>query len=121
MGFDGLRRVRWRNVGRAAGAIALVAAVVAWPRLTPPAPEVPGSEPRPLVEAPSAGPREGAGAPRERAGREEQTRRGGRRPRGASPPERPRGGRAGGGRRPRGAQGGGGAGGGVLPAGRNTS
>src|SRR4051794_24700803 len=79
MGFDGLRRVRWGNVGRAAGAVALVAAVVAWPRLTPPAPQVPGSEPRPLVEAPPAGLREGAVAPRERAGR-----------RAATPPKRPR-------------------------------
>jgi hypothetical protein len=49
MGFDVLRRVRWRNVGRVVGAVALVAAVVAWPRLTAPAPRVPGSQPVPLV------------------------------------------------------------------------
>jgi hypothetical protein len=49
MGFDVLRRVRWRNAGRVVGAVALVAAVVAWPRLTAPAPRVPGSQPVPLV------------------------------------------------------------------------
>jgi len=44
MEFDLLRRVRWRNLGRAAAAVALVGAVVAWPRLTPPEPQLPGSE-----------------------------------------------------------------------------
>ena len=34
-------RVRWGNVGRAAGVVALVALVVAWPRLGAPAVKLP--------------------------------------------------------------------------------
>ena len=41
MGSDVLRRVRWRNVGRACGAVLVVAALVAWPRLDPAAPRLP--------------------------------------------------------------------------------
>ena len=51
MGSDLLRRVRWRNVARAAvGGGRRGRAVVAWPRLTPPAPRLPGPAARPLVE-----------------------------------------------------------------------
>src|SRR6185503_5088049 len=87
MEFDLLRRVRWRNLGRAAAAVALVGAVVAWPRLTPPEPQVPGSEPRPLVEGPPPAPRERMAARRER---EERPRRDpvGRRKRRVAPPKR---------------------------------
>jgi hypothetical protein len=46
----GLReRVRWGNVGRALGLVALVALVVAWPALAPEAPVVPGREAVPVV------------------------------------------------------------------------
>jgi hypothetical protein len=72
MGFEGLRRVRWGNVGRAVGAVALVAAVVAWPRLTSPAPRAPGGAVTPLAQ-----PRpetRGEGSRRERAGRRERAR-----------------------------------------------
>ena len=48
MGLDLLRRIRWGNVGRLAGAAALVAAVVAWPRLAPPEPALPERAARPL-------------------------------------------------------------------------
>jgi hypothetical protein len=48
MGPDVLRRIRWGNVGRLAGAAALLAAVVAWPRLAPPDPAMPGNAARPL-------------------------------------------------------------------------
>jgi len=66
MGFAVLRRVRWRNVGRTVGTVALVAAVVAWPRLQRPAPQVPGSEATPLA-TPRAAPRaEEVPSPRER-------------------------------------------------------
>jgi hypothetical protein len=71
MALDVLRRVRWGNVARAAGAVALVAAVVAWPRLTPPAPVVPGPEARPLVE----------GAEKRGVGRRDRVRRRDREPR----------------------------------------
>ena len=43
------RRVRWENVLRAAGASLLVAVLVAWPRLAPPEPRLPGAEPAPLA------------------------------------------------------------------------
>jgi hypothetical protein len=56
MGSDVLRRVRWGNVARAVGVVVVVAAVVAWPRLTPPQPAVPGPEARPLVTDPPHGP-----------------------------------------------------------------
>jgi hypothetical protein len=55
MGSDVLRRVRWGNVARAVGVVVVVAAVVAWPRLTPPQPMVPGPEARPLVTDPPQG------------------------------------------------------------------
>ena len=48
MGPDVLRRIRWGNVGRLAGAATLLAAVVAWPRLAPPDPALPGNAARPL-------------------------------------------------------------------------
>ena len=43
------RRLRWGNVARTAGAVAVVAAVVAWPRLAPPDPAMPGNEAAPLA------------------------------------------------------------------------
>ena len=46
------RRVRWNNVLRAAAAALIVVLVVAWPRLAPPAPPVPGPA-VPLGEAPA--------------------------------------------------------------------
>jgi hypothetical protein len=71
MGSDVLRRVRWGNVARAVGVVVVVAAVVAWPRLTPPQPMVPGPEARPLVTDPPQGadPRPDLGRPESRAGR----------------------------------------------------
>jgi hypothetical protein len=53
----GLReRVRWGNVGRALGLVALVALVAAWPALAPDAPVVPAREAVPVVPAPGATP-----------------------------------------------------------------
>jgi hypothetical protein len=43
------RRVRWNNVGRAAGAALIVGLVVAWPRLAPPVPSLPGPQAAPLA------------------------------------------------------------------------
>ena len=43
------RRLRWGNVARTAGAVAVVAVVVAWPRLAPPDPAMPGNEAAPLA------------------------------------------------------------------------
>jgi hypothetical protein len=43
MGSELLRRVRWGNVVRAAVAVGLVGAVIAWPRLAPPEPRLPAS------------------------------------------------------------------------------
>ena len=43
------RRLRWGNVARTAAAVAVVAAVVAWPRLAPPDPAMPGNEAAPLA------------------------------------------------------------------------
>jgi hypothetical protein len=48
MGPDLLRRIRWGNVGRLAGALAVIAAVAAWPRLAPPQPALPDEVARPL-------------------------------------------------------------------------
>src|SRR5688500_10375276 len=48
MGPDLLRRIRWGNVGRLAGALAVAAAVAAWPRLAPPQPALPDEVARPL-------------------------------------------------------------------------
>ncbi len=42
-------RVRWGNVGRAAAVLAVLALAVAWPRLAPPAPQLPADEARPLA------------------------------------------------------------------------
>src|SRR5262245_10183071 len=53
MRSDVLRRVRWGNVARAFAVVAVVGTIVAWPRLTPPAPAVPEREVRPLVEPPA--------------------------------------------------------------------
>jgi hypothetical protein len=61
------RRVRWENVVRAAGAGLLVAVVVAWPRLAPPEPALPGAGPAPLVEA-EPSPAVPAGTPPPRRG-----------------------------------------------------
>jgi hypothetical protein len=49
MGSELLRRVRWKNVARAGVVVAVVAAVVAWPRLSPPAPRLPDRAARPLA------------------------------------------------------------------------
>src|SRR3954471_11026383 len=43
------RRIRWSNVARLAVALAAVALVAAWPRLTPAPPVVPAGTPRPLA------------------------------------------------------------------------
>src|SRR5689334_25321359 len=60
MRFEVLRRVRWGNVARAAGVLALVGAVVAWPRLDAPEPRLPGDEVAPLVSPGDGGrPRDG--------------------------------------------------------------
>jgi hypothetical protein len=60
MGSDLLRRIRWGNVGRLVGALAVIAAVAAWPRLAPPQPALPDEVARPLdglgVAAPTATP-----------------------------------------------------------------
>jgi len=56
MGSDLLRRVRWSNVARVVAAVAVVAAIVAWPRLGPPRPRVPDRAARPLVTAASPTP-----------------------------------------------------------------
>ncbi|HET9738893.1 MAG TPA: hypothetical protein VFP78_12320 [Solirubrobacteraceae bacterium] len=48
MGPELLRRIRWGNVGKLAGALAVIAAVAAWPLLAPPEPALPGDAPRPL-------------------------------------------------------------------------
>jgi hypothetical protein len=50
------RRVRWGNVGRVAGAVAVVALVVAWPRLGGDPLVAPGGEVVPLVARPSPRP-----------------------------------------------------------------
>jgi len=62
MGPDVLHRVRWRNLARAGAAVAVVAAVVAWPRVGPPEPRVPEAGAVPLVE-PAATPGETEAVP----------------------------------------------------------
>jgi hypothetical protein len=49
-------RVRWDNVGRVAGAVAVLALVVAWPRLDGDPLVAPGGEVVPLVAGPSPRP-----------------------------------------------------------------
>jgi hypothetical protein len=58
MGPDLLRRIRWGNVGRLAGAVAVIGAVAAWPLLAPPKPALPGEAARPLdgLASPTATP-----------------------------------------------------------------
>src|SRR3954447_22706564 len=46
--MDVLRRLRWGNVGRAAVLAGVLAFVVAWPRISGEAPEVPGAAAVPL-------------------------------------------------------------------------
>jgi hypothetical protein len=90
-------RVRWENVIRAAGASLLLAVVVAWPRLAPPDPALPGPEPAPLAGGephaarPTPAPRRGDARRRARADehdppgprtREGAVKRGGTAPRG---------------------------------------
>src|SRR5262245_63934662 len=53
-------RVRWGNVGRACAAAAVVALVVAWPRLEGAAPRLPGDGVVPVVAGPVAGGRDEA-------------------------------------------------------------
>ena len=53
----GLReRVRWGNVARALGLVAVAGVVVAWPVLAPEAPVVPGTEAVPVVPGPAGTP-----------------------------------------------------------------
>jgi hypothetical protein len=52
---DVLRRVRWGNVALAATVIAVLAAVVAWPRLASAPPALPPDTARPLVRDEPAG------------------------------------------------------------------
>jgi hypothetical protein len=49
------RRLRWGNVARTAGVVALAAVVVAWPRLAPREPDLPGSDVAPVTKEPPAG------------------------------------------------------------------
>src|SRR5215207_5785758 len=67
-------RVRWGNVGRAAVVLAILAAAVAWPRLAPAPPRLPGDEGIPLA---SPRPPKGPGA--RPAGRRAERRRAERR------------------------------------------
>jgi hypothetical protein len=46
---EGWRRVRWGNVGRAVAVFAVVAAVVAWPRLEPGPPQLPSDAATPVA------------------------------------------------------------------------
>jgi hypothetical protein len=68
-----VRRVRWGNLGRAAAVVAVVGAVVAWPRLGPAPPRVPSGAAVPIVAAPGSAPARRRmtpapiGAPRETA------------------------------------------------------
>jgi hypothetical protein len=68
-----VRRVRWDNVGRAAAAVAVGVAVVAWPRLGPTPPRVPSGAAVPIVAGPGSPPARRRvtptpiGAPRETA------------------------------------------------------
>ena len=57
------RRVRWGNVGRAAGATAALALVVAWPRLASPPPRLPADRAVPFAAAPGPAPAARLGAP----------------------------------------------------------
>jgi hypothetical protein len=86
MASDLLRRVRWRNVGRAVGAVVLIVAVVAWPRLSPPAPRLPDSVDRPLVEPTPRPPAPAVQRPAPRRRPRERARRGVERPREVAPP-----------------------------------
>src|SRR5690349_2489467 len=71
----GLReRVRWGNVARAAAVAGVVALVVAWPRLAPDGPRVPGGRAVPVATVPPA-----VGAPRVPRARERRAARGERR------------------------------------------
>src|SRR3954447_14579721 len=51
---DLLRRVRWRNLGRASGLLAVGALVVAWPRLQTAPPQLPVDGARPVQPAGAA-------------------------------------------------------------------
>src|SRR5262245_40022566 len=58
MGRDVLRRVRWGNVALAAAVVAALATVIAWPRLAPAPPGLPGDSAQPVVgvdDAPGPG------------------------------------------------------------------
>ena len=48
---DLLSRLRWGNLARAAAVLAAIAAVVAWPRLDAPEPDLPADRPQPAAEA----------------------------------------------------------------------
>src|SRR4051794_27437830 len=49
MARDVLRRVRWGNVAIALGTLICLGAVVGWPRLSPPGPQLPADTARPVV------------------------------------------------------------------------
>ena len=62
MGPDGVwRRIRWDNVARLAGLVALALVVVAWPRLSGRAPRLPPATAMPLAPA-QRGPARPAGS-----------------------------------------------------------
>src|SRR5262245_15797432 len=121
---DLLRRVRWGNLGRVAGLAVVVVLVVAWPRLEPAPPKLPGDGARPVVvDGRGSAPR----GEKERPVRRRQRVRKRRRVTAAKVPKRARraperragegGGRSGPRERVEGGSGGRGAGGGSAPAG----
>src|SRR3954454_24315726 len=58
MARDVLRRVRWGNVPIALATLICLGAVVGWPRLSPPGPQLPADAARPVL---TAAPRGAAG------------------------------------------------------------
>ena len=66
MGTELLARVRWNNVGIVALAAGLLVLVIAWPALSPPAPELPRDEPRARVAEAPPSPRTPRARPRPR-------------------------------------------------------
>src|SRR5262245_32237214 len=95
MGPDGVwRRIRWGNVARVAGLVALALVVAVWPRLRGAPPRLPPAAPVPLGGAPAAGAGEVAAAGKRPARAEPRRPRGAkgvrvkRPPRGARPPRR---------------------------------
>ena len=56
-------RIRWGNVARAGALVALAAAIVTWPRLSPREPALPSAEPVPVAPSAPAMRADGAGHP----------------------------------------------------------